>query len=81
MHSHTADEIASQMPTDYYAGDKASYVADLKDQLAIFGTDCKMPAGGSETVQKIQQQFVSSYKGRSANLSETYTNEFANKAS
>jgi len=81
MHSHTADEIASQMPTDYYAGDKASYVADLKDQLAIFGTDCKMPAGGPETVQKIQQQFVSSYKGQSANLSETYTNEFANKAS
>jgi NitT/TauT family transport system substrate-binding protein len=81
MHSHTADEIASQMPTDYFAGDKASYVADLKDQLAIFGTDCKMPAGGPETVQKIQQQFVSSYKGQSANLSETYTNDFANKAS
>jgi sulfonate transport system substrate-binding protein len=81
MHSHTADEIASQMPTDYFAGDKASYVADLKDQLAIFGTDCKMPAGGPETVQKIQQQFVSSYKGQSANLSETYTNDFAAKAS
>jgi sulfonate transport system substrate-binding protein len=81
MHSHTADEIASQMPTDYYAGDKASYVADLKDQLAIFGTDCKIPAGGPETVQKIQQQFVSSYKGQSANLSETYTNQFADKAS
>jgi len=81
IHSHSADEIASQMPTDYFAGDKASYVADLKDQLAIFGTDCRMPAGGAETVQKIQQQFVSSYKGKSANLSETYTNEFADKAS
>ena len=81
IHSHTPDEIASQMPTDYFAGDKASYVSDLKDQLAIFGTDCKMPAGGPETVQKIQQQFVSSYKGKSANLSETYTNDFASKAS
>jgi len=81
IHSHTPDEIASQMPTDYFAGDKASYVADLKDQLSIFGNDCKMPAGGPETVQKIQQQFVSSYKGKSANLSETYTNEFADKAS
>ena len=81
IHSHSADEIASQMPTDYFAGDKASYVADLKDQLSIFGNDCKMPAGGPETVQKIQQQFVSSYKGKSANLSETYTNEFADKAS
>lgn len=81
IHSHTAQEIADQMPTDYYAADKASYVADLQSQLGIFGTDCKMPVGGPENVQKIQQQFVSSYKGKSANLSETYTNEFADKAS
>jgi hypothetical protein len=40
-----------------------------------------MPVGGPENVQKIQQQFVSSYKGKSANPSETYTNEFANNAS
>lgn len=81
MHSHTAAQIADQMPQEYYAGDKAAYVQDLQSQIAIFGTDCKMPAGGPETVQKIQQQFVSSYKGKSANLSETYTNEFASKAS
>jgi len=81
IHSHTAQEIADQMPTDYYAGDKASYVADLQSQLGIFGTDCKMPVGGPENVQKIQQQFVASYKGKAANLSETYTNEFAAKAS
>lgn len=81
IHSHTAQQIADQMPTDYFAGDKASYVSDLQSQIGIFGTDCKMPAGGPENVQKIQQQFVSSYKGKSANLSETYTNEFANKAS
>jgi NitT/TauT family transport system substrate-binding protein len=81
MHSHTAAEIADKMPVDYYAGDKASYVADLQSQLGIFGTDCRMPAGGPENVQKIQQQFVASYKGKSANLSETYTNEFADKAS
>ena len=80
MHSHSPAEIADKMPADYYAGDKASYVADLQSQLAIFGSDCKMPAGGAETVQKIQQQFVASYKGKSANLSETYTNEFADKA-
>jgi len=81
IHSHTPDEIASQMPSAYFAGDKAAYVADLKSQIDIFGTDCKMPAGGPETVQKIQQQFVASFKGKSANLSETYTNEFADKAS
>jgi NitT/TauT family transport system substrate-binding protein len=81
MHSHTAAQIADQMPQEYYAGDKAAYVQDLQSQIAIFGTDCKMPAGGPETVQKIQQQFVSSYKGKSANLSETYTNYYAEHAS
>jgi NitT/TauT family transport system substrate-binding protein len=81
IHSHTAAQIADQMPSDYFAGDKASYVADLQSQIAIFGTDCKMPAGGPETVQRIQQQFVASYKGKSANLSETYTNDFAAHAS
>src|SRR5436309_3487452 len=53
IHSHTAQEIADKMPTDYFAGDKASYVADLQSQLGIFGTDCKMPMGGPENVQKI----------------------------
>ena len=80
IHSHTPEQIADQMPSAYYAGDKASYIADLKSQIGIFGTDCKMPSGGPETVQRIQQQFVASYKGKSANLSETYTNYFAENA-
>ena len=45
------------------------------------GRVIKVGDSDKETVQKIQQQFVASYKGKSANLSETYTNEFADKAS
>jgi NitT/TauT family transport system substrate-binding protein len=81
MHSHTADEIAAKMPADYMAGDKALYVSALKGQLEIFGTDCKMPVGGPETVLKIEQNYVASFKGKTADLSKTYTNDFANKAS
>ncbi len=81
IHSHTAAEIAAKMPADYYAGNQALYVSALQNQISIFGTDCKMPAGGPETVMKIQQAYVPSFKGKTANLSETYTNEFANKAS
>ena len=81
IHSHSAAEIAAKMPADYYAGNQDLYVAALKNQISIFGTDCKMPAGGPETVMKIQQAYVPSFKGKTANLSETYTNEFANKAS
>jgi len=81
IHSHSAAEIAAKMPADYYAGNQTLYVTALQNQISIFGTDCKMPAGGPETVMKIQQQYVPSFKGKTSNLSETYTNEFANKAS
>jgi len=80
MHSHTAAQIADKMPAEYYAGDKALYVQALQNQLQIFGSDCKMPAGGPENVLKIEQNFVSSFKGKTADVSKTYTNEFANKA-
>ena len=80
IHSHTATEIANKMPEAYYANDKALYIAALQNQLSIFGTDCKMPAGGPETVMAIDQKYVPSFKGKTANLSETYTNEFADKA-
>jgi NitT/TauT family transport system substrate-binding protein len=80
IHSHTATEIANKMPEAYYANDKALYIAALQNQLSIFGTDCKMPAGGPETVMSIDQKYVPSFKGKTAKLSETYTNEFADKA-
>jgi NitT/TauT family transport system substrate-binding protein len=80
MHAHTAAQIADQMPADYYAGNKDLYVSALQSQLQIFGTDCKMPAGGPATVLKVEQNYVSSFKGKSADLSKTYTNDFAAKA-
>ena len=81
MKSHTAAEIAAKMPADYLVPSKDLYVAALQNQLSIFGTDCKMPAAGPQTVLSIEQNFVSSFKGKNANLSETYTIEFANNAS
>ena len=80
IHSHTAAEIAAKMPADYMAGNKDLYISALQNQLSIFGTDCRMPAGGPETVLNILQKYVSSFKGKTANLSQTYTNEFADKA-
>jgi sulfonate transport system substrate-binding protein len=81
MHTHTAAQIADKMPADYYAGNKDLYVQALQNQLQIFGTDCKMPPAGADNVYKIEQNFVSKFKGKSADLSKTYTNDFAAKAS
>ncbi len=81
MAAHSPDDIAAKMPADYLVPSKDLYIAALKNQLSIFGTDCKMPAAGPQTVLSILQNYVSSDKGINVNLSETYTNDFANKAS
>jgi peptidoglycan hydrolase-like protein with peptidoglycan-binding domain len=47
----------------------------------LVGSDCRMPSGGPETVLNIEQSYVSSFKGKTADLGKTYTNEFAVTAS
>jgi NitT/TauT family transport system substrate-binding protein len=81
MKAHSAAEIADKMPPDYIVPSRDLYVAALQNQLSIFGGDCKMPQGGPETVLSVLQNYVSSFKGKTADLSKTYTNDFANKAS
>jgi NitT/TauT family transport system substrate-binding protein len=78
MSTHTPEEIAAKMPTDYYAGDKNLYIQALKGQLPMFTTDGIMPAGVPENVQKILTSFKPGVKN--IDVKKTYTNEFVNKA-
>lgn len=78
MSTHTPEQIAAMMPEEYYAGDKALYIQALKGQLPMFTTDGKMPAGVPENVQKILSAFKPAVKN--VDLSQTYTNEFVDKA-
>ncbi len=81
MKAHSAEEIADKLPPDYIVPSRDLYVAALKEQLSIFGSDCKMPADGPQTVLNVLQTYVPSFKGKTADLSKSYTNEFADKAS
>ncbi len=81
--SHSADEIADQMPKDYYVGDKALYVKGLAEGKAQYTPDGRMPKDGPETVLKVQQAFNKTVQGKQIDLSKTYTTQFvdvANKA-
>jgi NitT/TauT family transport system substrate-binding protein len=78
--SHSADEIVARMPVDYYAGDKDLYTTALKNQLALFSPDGKMPEGGAEAVLVIEQKTNQALSGKKIDLSLTFTNEFASKA-
>ena len=80
MSTHTAQQIADMVPPDYYAGDKAAYVTALQGQKNSFTTDGVMPSSGAQTVADIESKYVPSMKGKSVDLSKTYTNEFASKA-
>jgi NitT/TauT family transport system substrate-binding protein len=79
--THSAAQIADKMPPEYYTGvGKAQYVKALAAQKAIFTTDGVMPKGGPETVLKVLQSFDPAVKGKTLDLSQTYTTQFAEKA-
>src|SRR6266536_1569392 len=81
MQTHTAAEIADKMPADYYAGNKALYVTALQNQMAIFSPDGLMPAGAPQSVLNVENASNLIPQGKQIDLSLTYTNEFASKAS
>ncbi len=80
MSTHTAAQIADMVPADYYAGDKAACIAALEGQKNSFTTDGLVPEEGAKTVLSIETKYVPSIKGKTVDLSKTYTNEFATKA-
>jgi NitT/TauT family transport system substrate-binding protein len=78
--THSAEQIADQMPADYYAGDKAMYVRALANGKSMFTPDGRMPESGPKTVLTVLSGFDKSVKGKSIDLSRTYTTEFVDAA-
>ncbi len=76
INTHSAAEIAEKMPKDFYAGDKDGYVKALADGKAMFTADGVMPQGGPETVLAVLSAFSKNVKGKTVDLSKTYTTEF-----
>ena len=80
IHTHTAEQVADMMPSDYYAGNKALYVQALTNQMAMFSPDGKMPDGGPQFVLTTEQETNTSVQGKQIDLSTTYTNQFVDNA-
>ncbi len=78
--THTADEIAEEMPGDFYVGDRAMYVKALADGKAMFTPDGRMPKDGPETVLKVLSEIKANVRDKTIDLSKTYTMEFVEKA-
>jgi NitT/TauT family transport system substrate-binding protein len=80
MNSHSPEEIAAQMPKDYYAGEFDLYVQGLREGRAQYSPDGMMPQGAPESVLKVLSSFSPNVQGKTIDLSKTYTTEFVIKA-
>ncbi|MCL6444227.1 MAG: ABC transporter substrate-binding protein [Alicyclobacillus sp.] len=80
IHTHTPEQIADQLPADYYAGDKQMYLLALTRSMGMFTPDGRMPANGPKTVLSVLETFNPSLKNAHINLAATYTNRFVEAA-
>jgi NitT/TauT family transport system substrate-binding protein len=81
IQGHNAQEIADKMPADYYQGvGKDAYAAALNSEKGIFNPTGIMPTDGPPTCLSVLSAFNDKVKGKSIDLSKTYTDEFVKAA-
>jgi NitT/TauT family transport system substrate-binding protein len=80
IQTHTAAEITDEMPPDYYTGvGKAAYIKALANEKGMYNPTGLMPADGPKTDLAVLQANAD-VKGKTIDLSKTYTNQFAQAA-
>jgi NitT/TauT family transport system substrate-binding protein len=81
IQGHSAQDIADKMPADYYQGvGKAAYAAALDSEKGIFNPTGIMPTDGPPTCLAVLSEFNDKVKGKSIDLTKTYTDEFVRAA-
>jgi NitT/TauT family transport system substrate-binding protein len=81
IQTHSAAEIADKMPADYYAGiGKDAYIKALDGEKGIYNPTGLMPQGGPQTVLTVLSSFHPDVKGKTIDLSKTYTDQFVQAA-
>jgi NitT/TauT family transport system substrate-binding protein len=81
IQSHSAAEITDQMPADYYSGvGKAAYISALQNEKGIYNPTGIMPPDGPKTDLAVLSAFNPSVKGKTIDLSKTYTDQFVRAA-
>lgn len=76
IRTKSAEDIASAMPTQYHAGDRALYVNAIAHGKAMFTLDGRMPASGPDTVLKVMAAIDRNVQDKNIDLSRTYTTQF-----
>lgn len=80
--THSPEEIAAKMPSQYAGGDPALYVKSIRDSIVMFNGDGLMKREGAENVLRILGQYSRNVKPvrDRIDLDATYTNQFVEQA-
>ena len=76
IHTHSAEEIMAKMPPEMVGGDKALYLAALKNTIPMYSESGRMDPKGAEAVLAVFSQSVPAVAKAHIDLSRTYTNKF-----
>ncbi|TMC46575.1 MAG: ABC transporter substrate-binding protein [Chloroflexi bacterium] len=80
IQTHSPAEIADKLPADYYANDKDLYLSALTGSMPMYSPDGKMPAGAPDFILKVLQTYNNNVKGKTIDLTKTWTNEYVDAA-
>ncbi len=80
INTHSAADIAANVPEDYFAGNKALYVQSLANSKSMFTPDGVMPPAGPATVLRVLSTVNRQVRSKKIELGKTYTSEFVNAA-
>src|SRR5712675_1225262 len=80
LHAHTPEEIMAKMPENMVGGDKALYLAALKNTIPMYSTTGRMDPKGAQAVLAVFSQSSPEVAKANIDLSKTYTNKFVDRA-
>lgn len=81
IQTHSAAQIADVVPSTYYgSAGKTAYEQSLANEIGMFSPTGLMPADGPQSVNRVLSAFDPNVKGHTVDLSQTYTDSFAQAA-
>jgi NitT/TauT family transport system substrate-binding protein len=80
IHQASPEEIAAAVPEEYLLGDKALYVAAVKNSKPTYSVTGLVSPGGMKSTNDMLVKFDDELKGTKVDLSKTFDDRFAKKA-
>jgi len=80
IHSHTAKQVAADMPSSFKEGDPELYASSLSANVGMFSSDGIVPADGPPKVLQVLQLILPGLSASQIDIAQTYDNTFVRKA-